>query len=201
MKNETGISIDRGDPEGSQSGDLTVLLRDWREGRQEAVEKLFPLVYSELKRMAARSMRMECPGHTLTPTALVHEAYLKLLGSEVDWQDRVHFFTLASTVMRRILVDHAKGRLRQKRGAGAIKVPLDEIIISADSSSQQIVELDEAMARLQEAAPRIARIVELHYFGGLNYEEIAEVTDASRSTINRELRFGKAWLRKELMPL
>jgi RNA polymerase sigma factor (TIGR02999 family) len=182
----------------ASSGELTLLLRRWHDGDPSASDHLFPLVYQELRRLAKRHLFAERSDHTLPPTGLVHEAYLKMMGGHLDVRDRLHFFTVAATVMRQVLIDHAKRRLRQKRGAGGLHVSLDDVSVSLGRASQTIVELDDALTRLQQIDPRVARIVELHYFGGLDYDEMAEAIGSSRSTISRDLRFAKAWLRKEL---
>jgi RNA polymerase sigma factor (TIGR02999 family) len=175
-------------------GDLTTLLRRWHDGDQDAAGRLFPLVYQELRRLARRHMFGERPEHTLAPTALVHEAYLKMMGGRIDARDRLHFYALAATVMRQVLIDHAKGRLRQKRGGGEVHVTLGDVAVSLNHASEQILDLDRALTKLAAADPRAARVVELHYFGGLDYDETAEAMGASRSSVNRDLRFAKAWL-------
>lgn len=179
-------------------GDLTVLLRRWHDGDKAAADHLFPLVYQELRRLARRHLFSERSAHTLPPTGLVHEAYVKMMGGRIDAKDRLHFFALAATVMRQVLIDHAKRRLRQKRGAGEAHVSLDDVSVALGEASQAILDLDEALTRLQALDPRVARVVELHYFGGLDYDETAAALGASRSTVNRDLRFAKAWLRKAL---
>ena len=180
------------------TGELTVLLRRWHGGDKAAADHLFPLVYQELRRLARRHLFSERAAHTLPPTGLVHEAYVKMMGGQIDAKDRLHFFALAATVMRQVLIDHAKRRVRQKRGAGDVHVSLDDVSVALGQASQTILDLDEALTRLQAIDPRVARVVELHYFGGLDYDETAGAMGASRSTINRDLRFAKAWLRKAL---
>jgi RNA polymerase sigma factor (TIGR02999 family) len=184
----------------SSTGDLTLLLRRWNNGDEAAADRLFPLVYQELRSLARRHLFSERDDHTLPATALVHEAYLKMMGGHIDARDRLHFFTLAATVMRQVLIDHAKRRLRQKRVSGDVHVSLDDVSVAIGQASQTIIELDDALTRLQKIDPRVARVVELHYFGGLDYDETAEAMGASRSTVNRDLRFAKAWLKQALGP-
>jgi RNA polymerase sigma-70 factor, ECF subfamily len=178
---------------------VTQLLVRWREGDQRALDELMPLVYDELRRLASRYMRGERPGHTLQTSALVNEAYLRLIGhEEIRWQDRVHFFAVAAQTMRRVLVDHARRRGNQKRGGDAHKVALDEGLIVSDERAAEVIALDDALARLAELAPRKSRLVELRFFGGLSIEEAAEVLGVSPGTVMRDWTFTKAWLRKEI---
>lgn len=177
---------------------VTQLLHAWRQGDREALDRLTPLIYDELRRLAQHAMRGEREGHTLQPTALVHEAYMRLVEANVDWQDRVHFMATAATMMRRVLVDHAKSKGRIKRGGGAAKLPLEEAVIVAAEPSEDLVLLDEALERLAQHDARKARVVELKYFGGLNYDETAAALDISSATVDRELRMAKAWLYREL---
>ena len=191
----------------SEPAGLTLLLHLSQQGDQTATDRLMPLVYDGLRGIAMRLMRQERPGHTLSATGLVHECYLRLFQAEVGWQDRSHFFRLASTMMRRILVDHAKSRRREKRGGVYEKISLDDPlkpIQVADPSSAaagiDVLELDEALAALAGQDARKASIVELIYFGGLTYEEAAEVTGISPATLHRQLRLAKAWLHAALSP-
>lgn len=177
---------------------VTQLLAAWRAGDTGHLDRLLPLVYAELHQLAQRQMRSERPGHTLQATALVHEAFLRLSGADVPWQDRVHFFALAANTMRRVLVDHAKARRRGKRGGGAAHVPLEEALHVREASSDDVEALDEALERLAARDARKARVVELHYFAGLNYDEIAEALSISAATVDRDLRFAKAWLFADL---
>ena len=177
---------------------LPRLLTAWRTGDTGNLDALLPLVYDELHALAQRRLRSERADHTLQPTALVHEAFLRLAGSDVTVHDRVHFVALAAGTMRRVLVDHAKARRRAKRGAGAGAVPLDEALHVAAAPDTDIEALDEALADLQASDARKARVVELHYFGGLTYDEIAEVLGVGVATVNRDLRFAKAWLHQRL---
>lgn len=180
------------------SSDFTALLVDWRTGDDAALEKLTPLVYQALRQIAARYMRSECSGHTLQTTALVNEAFVHLVDIDVGWQDRAHFFAVAATLMRRILVDHAKSKGRAKRGGGQDHLSLDEVAAVAQQPSESLLDLDEALTRLAEFDPRKGRIVELHFFGGMTYEETAEVLSISAATVDRELRLAKAWLHRAL---
>jgi len=182
----------------SRPGEVTTLLSAWRGGDQDAFEKLIPIVYADLRRIAARYMRSENEGHTLQTTALVHEAYLRLTGErERTWENRAHFFGVAAQIMRNLLVDHARKAVTTKRGGG-IAVQLDAGAGMTEISPEDLLALNEALARLAEVDPRASRIVELRYFVGLTIEEIAEVMDASVRTVNREWKTAKTWLRAEL---
>ncbi len=174
------------------------LVRRNRAGDAAALEELLPVMYDQLRRIAARYLKEERPGHTLTPTGVVHEAYLRLAGAEMTWEDRTHFLMVASSVMRRVLVDHARSRNRDKRGAGAAKLSLDDVRELAADSLAHLVDLDEALQRLEVFDARKARIVEFIYFGGLTQEEAANSLQVSVVTIHRELRLAKAWLEREL---
>jgi RNA polymerase sigma-70 factor, ECF subfamily len=183
----------------TNSSEISLLLDQYRDGRAEAFERLMELVYDDLRRLAAWHLQTERPGHTLQPTALVHEAYLKLAGQNpVDWQNKAHFFALAAQVMRHILVDHARAKRRDKRGGGQTTVALDEALKLSYPSDPGLVELDEALSMLAERDARKSRIVELRYFGGLNIEETAELLGISPTTVRREWTLAKAWLRREL---
>jgi RNA polymerase sigma factor (TIGR02999 family) len=164
------------------------------------VDELMAAVYDELRRVARRHMRRERGGHTLQTTALVHEAFLRLADADLPWQDRDHFFSVAAIQMRRVLVDHARARIRSKRGGGARALPLDEALAAPARSSQDLLEVDEALTRLSAQDARKSRVVELHFFGGLGYPEIARVLGVSLSTVRLDMRFAKAWLRRELAP-
>jgi RNA polymerase sigma factor (TIGR02999 family) len=177
---------------------ITSLLRAWRAGDSNAMDELMPLVYHQLRTLASRYMRQERAGHTLGPTALVHEAYLKLLSSETPWEDRVHFMAIAAITMRRILVDHARANHRTKRGSGADKVALDDVVLLQPPMNLDILALDDAMNRLSVQDARKAKLIELSYFGGMNCEEAAAVLQVSTATVNRDLKLAKAWLRHEL---
>ena len=178
--------------------DVTQLLRAWSDGHQEALEKLMPLVYDELRRLARHYMRRERPGHILQTSALVNEAYLRLVdASQVNWQSRAHFFAISSELMRRILVDFARAQQSQKRGAGVPAVSLDEEL---DMSEQRLdlAALDDALKALAVLDPRKSRMVELRFFGGLSIEETAEVLKVSPETVKRDWKLAKVWLLREL---
>lgn len=179
-------------------GDVTRLLTAWRGGDSEALDRLTPLIYRELHRLARGAMRGERSGHTLQTTALVHEAFLALSDAEVDWVDRAHFYAIAARQMRRILVNHGEAHRAAKRGGGLVHAQLDEALDVVGTASAEISDLDDALRRLEAFDERKARILELHYFGGLTYEEMAAVMQLSASTIDADLRFAKAWLRDQL---
>jgi len=180
------------------SPDVTRLLLAWSDGDREALEKLTPLVYRELKKLAGIYLRRERAGDSLQPTALAHEAYIKLIDQRnVRWQNRAHFFGIAAQAMRRILVDHARARQAEKRGSGLV-VSLDEAIDVSDRNADQLLALDEALKTLTELDPQQSRVVELRYFGGMTLEETAEALGVSRATVIREWRMAKAWLYGEL---
>jgi RNA polymerase sigma-70 factor, ECF subfamily len=179
--------------------DVTALLSQLTQGNHEAGKKLIPLVYDELKRLARAYMRRERPDHTLQTTALVHEAYLKLVRQEVvNWQGRSHFFGIAAQLMRRILIDHARGHLREKRGGLKEVLPLDEALVFSPEHSEELVKLDEALERLSKLDARQSRIVELRFFGGLSVEETAEFLGISPKTVKRDWAVAKVWLHGEL---
>jgi RNA polymerase sigma-70 factor, ECF subfamily len=182
-----------------EPSDVTVLLSELTKGNQAAAEKLVPLVYEELKRLAKSYMRRERPEHTLQATALVNEAYLKLVQQQsVNWQSRSHFFGIAAQLMRRILIDHARGHLREKRGGAKVVLPLNEALVFSPERSEELVRLDEALGRLSQMDARQARIVELRFFGGLSVEETAEFLGVSPKTVKRDWSVAKAWLHGEL---
>ena len=178
-------------------GNFTQLLTDWRDGNPGALERLTPLVYDELRRLARNYMRQERGGHTLQATAVVHEAFLRLVGADnVDLQDRTHFFALASRLMRRVLVDHAKSRSRAKRNLIAPEIPQSDTTPAV--AGFDVVALDDALESLQQMEPRLAQVVELHYFGGLTYDQIAVAAGASVATVHRDIRLARAWLLHEI---
>ncbi len=183
----------------ADSTQINVLLDQHRDGQPEAFEKLMALVYDDLRKLAAWQLQSERFDHTLQPTALVHEAYLKLSAQNpVEWRNKAHFFALAAQVMRHILVDYARTRHREKRGGGHIKVGLEDVLNLGASSQPELVALDEALKTLAEKDERKSRIVELRYFGGLGIEETAEVLGISATTVRREWTMAKAWLRREM---
>lgn len=176
---------------------ITQLLQQWRNGESRALEELTPMIYSELHRLAGHHMRLEGQGHLLQTTALVNEAFLRLVGVDVDWQDRNHFLSLASRLMRRVLVDLARSRRRDKRGGGVSAIELDEqqVVIEPDEA---VLELDQALKELAEIDPRKAEVIEVRYFGGLQTAEIVSIVGRSSATVERDLRIGKAWLKRRL---
>ena len=177
--------------------DVTALLKEWSGGDRKALERLMPLVYGELRRLAASYLREERPDHTLQPTALVHEAYIRLTNQrDVVWQNRAHFFGIAAQMMRRILVDHARKRQAAKRDAAAWRVATIEV--DASDRAPELLELDRALSSLEVIDPQQARVVELRFFAGLTVEETAEVAGLSAATVKREWRTAKAWLRREI---
>ena len=179
--------------------DVTRLLRDWRNGDQQALEKLTSLVYDELRRLARNYLRRERPDHTLQATALINEAYLQLIGrQQTDWQNRAHFIGVAATLMRSILVDHARAHVAAKRGGGGQALPLDEVIEVPGKNAPDVIALDDALTDLARRDERKSRIIELRYFGGLSIEEIVEVTGLSIATIRRDLRMAEAWLGRQI---
>ena len=178
---------------------VTQLLADWRQGEEAALEKLTPLVYEELRRLAHRYMAGQQPDHTLQTTALVNEAYLRLVNqTKPSFANRSHFFAVAATAMRQILVNHAKAQQRQKRGGGASKVDLDTAALISPEQTKTVLDVDEALERLAQLDSRKAQVVELKYFGGLNQDEIAEVLKISIVTVRRDWLFARAWLYTEL---
>ncbi len=178
---------------------VSELLVQWSQGNDAALAELTPLVYGELRRLAHREMGAERTGHTLQTTALVNEAYLCLADqSNPRWQNRAHFFAVAARAMRRILVSYARSQRSQKRGGGALKMELDEAALVSPEESKEIIDLHEALERLATLDSRKAQVVELKYFGGLNYDEMAEVLKISRVTVRRDWEFAKVWLYTEL---
>jgi RNA polymerase sigma-70 factor (ECF subfamily) len=177
---------------------VTRLLRELSSGDKQAFDALMPVVYDQLRKLAARCLVSERQGHTLAATALVHEAYLRLVGSDVAFEDRVHFYAVAARVMRRILVDHAKTNNRQKRGGGVDRMPLDEALVVGPETPAGILELDDALNRLAGLDARKSEVVELLFFGGMTYDETAAALQMSPATVHRELRMAKAWLHREL---
>lgn len=184
----------------NKSKEITRMLQEWSGGDRDALDALLPLVYTELHRQASRYLRRERPDHTLQTTALIHEAYMKLVDQrEVNWQNRTHFFGIAAQMMRRILVDYARQRHRAKRGGIAEDLPLEKAaLVVSDERSIDLVALDEALTRLAEFDERQARIVELRYFSGLTIEETAEVLRISPATVKSDWNVAKAWLRHEI---
>ncbi len=179
--------------------EITVLLNDWSQGDEFALEQLMPLVYEEMRKMARQYMRSQRIGHTLQPTALIHEAYVKLSGAdERNWKNRAHFFGVASQAMRHILVDYVRSQKFQKRGGDAHKIELSEAMLVSNERASGLVELDEALKALSKLDERKGRVVELKYFGGLSNEEMAEVLNVSSKTIIRDWQFARSWLLREM---
>jgi len=174
------------------------LLTEWRSGQPQALDRLTPLVYEELRKLARGYMRAERGSHTLQATAVVHEAFLRLVQANVDLQDRGHFFALASRLMRRVLVDHAKSRSRIKRNAGVRDVAAEEMSQSLPTIEVDVVALDDALEGLAQLEPRLAQVIELYYFGGMTYDEIAAAMGASTATVHRDIRLARAWLLSEI---
>jgi RNA polymerase sigma-70 factor, ECF subfamily len=179
--------------------EVTDLLVKWGRGDEAALGELVPLVQEELRRLARRHLARERPGHTLQTTALVNEAYLRLVKQErVQWEDRAHFFAVSARVMRHVLIDYARSRRYAKRGGAAHRVTLDEAAVVSAARAAELVSLDEALQSLAEIYPRRSQVVELRYFGGLNNEEVAEVLKVSTKTVERDWRYARAWLYDEL---
>jgi RNA polymerase sigma factor (TIGR02999 family) len=180
--------------------DITALLVAWGRGDEAALQQLIPLVHHELHEIARRCLKGERPGHTLQPTALVNEAYLRLVDvRRMSWNDRTHFFAMSARLMRRVLVDFARSRQYQKRGGGAMKVSLDEAHGVSTERGQDLVALDEALTTLSSIDERKARVIEMRFFGGLTAEETAAVLEVSRETVLRDWRLARAWLMHELL--
>ncbi len=177
---------------------FTQLLTEWRSGHPQALDRLTPLVYDELRRLARGYMRAERGSHTLQATAVVHEAFMRLIHANVALQDRSHFFALASRLMRRVLVDHAKSRSRKKRHAGVRDVESREADVAPALMDFDVVALDDALQALQQLEPRLAQVIELHYFGGMTYDQIADAVGASPATVHRHIRLARAWLLNEI---
>lgn len=184
----------------SRSEEVSLLLEQHRQGQPEAFARLLALVYDELRRLAAYQLQTERPDHTLQPTALVHEAYLRIAGQEgrMQWQNKAHFFALAAQVMRHVLVDHARAHRTEKRGKDHTKIPLEDARLLPAETHLDLLALDEALRTLAEKDERKSRLVELRYFGGLSIEETAEVLGLSPTTVRREWTMTKAWLRREM---
>ena len=185
--------------DGSPTTETTLLLRAWAEGDQNALGQLTPRVYNELRRIAGHCMQNERPGRTIQTTALVHEAWLRMVDvTKVDWQHRAHFFAVSATIMRRILLDRARKRVASKRGGGLARVNLDEIPDVSSRKAGELIALDDALNALAAIDPRKARIIEIRFFGGLSVEETAEVLKVSPDTVMRDWKLARAWLLSEL---
>jgi len=179
---------------------ITRLLKRWSGGEEDARAELLPLVYQRLRQLADRQLRGESPGHTLQPTALVNEAFMRLDRSDIDFNDRRHFYVLAAATMRRVLVDHARSRARARRGGGRARVTLGAADREQTAPEFDILDLDRALAELERTHERVGRAIELTYFAGLEGRELAEHLDVSLRTVERDLRFGRAWLKEQLAP-
>lgn len=183
----------------NESTQISVLLEDLRKGDAAAASRLLPLVYNQLRRLAAHYMRDEKSGQTIQATELVHEAYLRLVGEQrIDWQGRSHFFAMAATSMRRILVDRARKKMAQKHGAGGEKVELNEALVRSPQKSNDIVALDDALNLLEKVSPRQARVVEMRFFAGLDMGEIAKIEGVSLRTVKQDWSLSRAWLHREI---
>lgn len=182
----------------SKTQEVTRLLNSLHAGNKQAADELIPLVYSEMRKLAAHYLKSEREGHTLQPTALVHEAFLKLVEQETEWQNRNHFFAMAANLMRRILVDYARSYKAEKRGGIADKVSLEDAFVFVKEKPSEMLALDEALEELAKIDPRRAKVVELKFFGGLNHEEIAEVLGVHSNTVLRDWNLARAWLKTQL---
>jgi RNA polymerase sigma factor (TIGR02999 family) len=186
---------------GGQPGEVTQLLTRWRTGDPKALDELMPLVYGELRELAGRALQRERPHHTLQSTALVNEAYLRLIDyTRIDWRGRAHFLGVAATIIRQILVDHSRGRLRSKRGGGNVFLQLEENLAGGVTEEVNMVALDDALSDLARLDAQQAKVVELRFFGGLSIEETAEVLAISDSTVKRDWAVARSWLFRELQP-
>jgi RNA polymerase sigma-70 factor, ECF subfamily len=183
---------------GSGPGEVTRLLAELRAGEAGADERLISLVYPDLHRLASACMRREQPGHTLQTTAVVHEAYLRLVGAEACWEDRAHFFGVAARIMRQVLVDHARRRIATKRGNARRRVALNEVLLISEQHPDDVLALDRALEKLARIDPRQGRLVELRFFAGLSVDEAARCLQISTPTVKREWRSARAWLRREM---
>ena len=182
-------------------GEITALLADWRGGNQAALDRLLPLVYDELHRLASSYMRGEASGHVLQTTALVHEAYLRMIdSSNVNYETRTHFFAVAAQVMRHILVDYARARRRAKRGVGAVPLELSEVAVLSDARAEEVIAVNFALEKLTALDARKSRVFEMRYFGGMSVDEAAQALRLSPATVARDWRMAKAWLRREIAP-
>src|SRR5713226_7668294 len=183
----------------TQAGDITGMLAGWRQGDRAALDRLLPLIRAELNRLARRHLGRERKNHTMQPSSLVQEAFLRLLpGADPGWRNRAHFFAVASQVMRHVLVDYARERLRQKRGGAAVHIPIDAAVVLSPQQVEQIVAVDLALQRLAKTDERKSRVLEMRFFGGLSVEETADVLGVAPNTVIRDWNFARAWLRREL---
>jgi RNA polymerase sigma factor (TIGR02999 family) len=184
---------------GTPQSEVTRLLLDWSAGNQTALDQLMPLVYDELRRLASSYLRSERPGHTLEPTGLIHEAYMRLVDQSLpQWENRSHFFGVAARLMRQILVDHARSRGAVRRGGNQKKISIEDTTVFSDDHAAELIAFDEALRKLAELDERKARIIEMQSFGGMTSEETAEALGISVPTVKRDLKFARAWLKREL---
>lgn len=190
--------VDPDERASSHQGNVTQLLRQWRNGDEEAIDRLMPLVYDDLRRLAGYFMRRERAEHTLQTTALVNEACPRLIGTNVQWKDRAHLLAVVARLMRRLLVDHARARGRAKRDGVNARVSFDEVSEVPTKRTVDLLALDQALTRFATLDPRKVEIIELHFFGKLSNDEVAEALGVSRATVQRELRLAKAWLKQQL---
>jgi RNA polymerase sigma-70 factor, ECF subfamily len=182
----------------SEVQEVTRLLQSLNTGNREAVDALIPLVYAELRKLAAHYLKSERGEHTLQPTALVHEAFLRLVEQETAWQNRTHFFAMAANLMRRILVDYARGHAAEKRGGAAEKISMEDAFVFVKERPSEMIALDDALEELAKLDPRRSRVVELKFFGGLNHEEIAQVLSVHVNTVLRDWNLARAWLKTQM---
>lgn len=179
--------------------EITQLLLDWKNGKKAALDRLTPLVYQELHKLAVSYIRRDRPGHTLQPTALIHEAYIRLVGQDMpEWNSRTHFFGVAAHLMRQILVDHARKHKAAKRGAAHKKVPIEEAVIFSEEKASDLLDLDDALTKLAALDKRKSKVIEMRYFAGLSVQEMSETLGISVATVGRDLRLAEAWLHREL---
>lgn len=182
-----------------RESDVTRILADMAGGDAEAMDRLLPLVYDELRELARREMQKERDGHTLAATAVVHEAYLRLAElDQISWEGRAHFFGTAAVAMRRVLISYARSRNAKKRGSGVVPASLDDVVVAARERPEQVLALDEALTRLHEVSPRQARVVECRFFAGMSLDETAEALGVSNATVRRDWTVARAWLNREL---
>jgi RNA polymerase sigma factor (TIGR02999 family) len=183
----------------ADKSEVTRLLSEMAGGDPDAMERLLPLVYDQLRELARRELRKERDGHTLAATAVVHEAYLRLAElDEISWEGRAHFFGAAAVAMRRVLISYARARNAKKRGSGVVPVSLDDVVVAAREQPERVLALDEALTRLQEHSPRQARVVECRFFAGMSIDETAEALGVSNATVRRDWTMARAWLNREL---
>jgi len=183
---------------GTNPQGATALLLQWRAGDRDALDRLLPIVYDALSGLAHRALQRERGDHTLQTRALVHEAYLRLIDAEIPYQDRAHFMAVAARTIRRVLVDHARLRARHKRGGDLVRVEIDDVDVPTPAPGMNVLDLHEALERLSAFDPRKSEIVELHFFGGLSYDETAAAVGVSAATVDRELRLAKAWIKVDM---